>query len=238
MPACRSYAWHCTTAPLSSPTSFSPQNARSFCATGSSRWKASESAPSLFSRLSCRRAPPAPLKLLPRPASLQTHAQVALQHNVCIVRLPSAVHVVALHTLRILQVRVRCALKYECLLVALICSHCQLRKWMAGVAAPPYALFHRCPSGWALYLPIATRMYLFLMSTSSWCAHLFHSRGFSLARSLMSYSQAVACFKAHNNGIAALQLSHDGRFANISETFLFALIPHILIAAVSCSLPV
>jgi hypothetical protein len=25
--------------------------------------------------------------------------------------------------------------------------------------------------------------------------------------------QAVACFKAHNNGIAALQLSHDGRSA-------------------------
>ena len=31
--------------------------------------------------------------------------QVALQHNVCIVCLPTAVHVVALHTLRILQVR-------------------------------------------------------------------------------------------------------------------------------------
>ena len=33
------------------------------------------------------------------------HVQVALQHNVCIVCLPSAVHVVALHNLRILQVR-------------------------------------------------------------------------------------------------------------------------------------
>jgi hypothetical protein len=44
---------------------------------------------------------------------LQTDAQVALQHNVCIVRLPSAVHVVALHTLRILQVSIRCAKKIE-----------------------------------------------------------------------------------------------------------------------------
>lgn len=91
----------------------------------------------------------------------------------CIVRLPSAVHVVALHTLRILQVRIRCVLQYEGLLVALICSLCQLRKRMAGVAVPPYALFRRYPSGWALYLPIATRMFLFLMSTSSWCVQHF-----------------------------------------------------------------
>jgi hypothetical protein len=123
--------------------------------------------------LQARPAHPVPLKTAPSPCVSQTHTQVALQHNVCIVRLPSALHVVDLHTLRILQVHIRRALKYEGLLVALICSHCQLRKWMAGVAVPPYALFHRSPSGWALYLPIATRMFSFLMSTSSWCVQRF-----------------------------------------------------------------
>ncbi len=48
----------------------------------------------------------------------------------------------------------------------------------------------------------------------------FTVRAIQVLALALNFVQVVACFKAHNNGIAALQLSHDGRFANIPASLL------------------